>query len=938
MRQNGTSAMHSWTLKPETAEQTLRFLQKIEASLIFPNGREMPLGDALTAHPAPEIREWLIKINFFKFSLPDFSGNLAVYEDDFFRWAFRINGASFAAGCRRPFAVLPQIDKWHSLQVLDLSRNMATSKESSDLSFVAALSGLQVLSLGNWRSLTDISPLGGLTELRSLDLANCVSLSDLTPVTGLIHLQKLDLRHVSCVRDITPLNTLGQLSHLYLRGCEGLTELTPLAGLSNLKRLDLSYCHSIKDLSSLSTFRTLEDLTLDSAEWLENLADFDFLSNLTALRKLSIAGSAALVNLKDLSAVTRLTNIRSLALGFCRRVIDLTPLATLHKLRKFAILDCRDLVDLSPLVSLTSLESLELQYCKSLVDLSPLAGLVELNRLDLCGCESLTDLTPLVSLTALRLINLERCKSLSDLSSLAGLTGLKELVIAHCDSLAASSTIPSSVTVLDWSWCYSLKDLTPLTSLKELESLNLAFSKDLVDLVPIAGLTTLRILNLEGCTSLSDLSPLTSLTALQSLKMDRCVSFAELGPLASLFSLQKLEFYNCELLADLAPLGSLASLQSVDLSGCNRVRTIEALRACSQLRELKSPLHPTIVAELLADLAGRRRDLPLIHGNAGDWLKEAKSSLRENLPESEVFAASLARAFALLGDTSTGDEFQTVLQSAPDFPVKPWKDWFLTTKRESGFDLLQRRIDAIPPAELSPGAIGGASAALPDDQASQPEQTWARAWLAAIEQYHADRGSALRPAAAELCLALARLGEFAALDRWLQRFTDPDDSTAVDQVHAALAEWKLAAGDGDAALAQLSAVVFSQFRDPVLAKLVRFWAPADAHRAMHTLLLLEDQTLRSQLVRELGAGAAGTASPEAVHRLLVAAGTDGGTLAWLIERVGELHPDQTVLDELESGMRASPDDLVGWQLQQLEKMRNKLVAERRMRVGNQTLE
>ena len=107
---------------------------------------------------------------------------------------------------------------------------------------------------------------------------------------------------------------------------------------------------------------------------------------------------------------------------------------------------------------------------------------------------------------------------------------------------------------------------------------------------------------------------------------------------------------------------------------------------------------------------------------------------------------------------------------------------------------------------------------------------------------------------------------------------------------------------------------------------------------MHTLLLLEDQTLRSQLVRELGAGAAGTASPEAVHRLLVAAGTDGGTLAWLIERVGELHPDQTVLDELESGMRASPDDLVGWQLQQLEKMRNKLVAERRMRVGNQTLE
>lgn len=468
--------------------------------------------------------------------------------------------------------------------------------------------------------------------------------------------------------------------------------------------------------------------------------------------------------------------------------------------------------------------------------------------------------------------------------------------------------------------------------------LDLPVDESLSDLSPLAGLTALQTLSVSG-ESLSDLSVLAGLTALQSLNLRYCSGLSDVSVLASLKGLQGLDVGGCGTLSDLRPLTGLPGLQSLNLERCRRVRSLETLRGCLQLRKItEEHLHPSIADELLSDLAGKRRDLPMIARHAAAWLREAKSSLRENLPESEVFAASLARAFALLGDTSTGDEFQTFLQSAPDFPVKPWKDWFLTTKRESGFDLLQRRIDAIPPAELSPGAIGGASAALPDDQASQPEQTWARTWLAAIEQYHADRGSALRPAAAELCLALARLGEFAALDRWLQRFTDPDDSTAVDQVHAALAEWKLAAGDGDAALAQLSAVVFSQFRDPVLAKLVRFWAPADAHRAMHTLLLLEDQTLRSQLVRELGAGEAGTASPEAVHRLLVAAGTDGGTLAWLIERVGELHPDQTVLDELESGMRASPDDLVGWQLQQLEKMRNKLVAERRMRVGNQTLE
>ena len=527
---------------------------------------------------------------------------------------------------------------------------------------------------------------------------------------------------------------------------------------------------------------------------------------------------------------------------------------------------------------------------KGLYDIGSISRLRNLRILHLGRCISLSDLSPLAGLTALQSLDLSNCESLSDLSVLAGLTGLQSLDISGCSSL-------SDVSVL-------------------------------------AGLTALQRLNLDNCKFVSDLSGLAGLTALQSLNLNWCESLSDLSGLAGLTALQSLDLSDCEALSDLSPLSGLTALQSLDLKSSLRIRQLEVARGCPQLRKIEySQFHPIIPAELLADLAGKRRDLQIIHENASGWLKEAKSSLRENLPESEVFAASLARAFALLGDTSTGDAFQTFLQSAPDFPVKPWKDWFLTTKRESGFDLLQRRIDAIPPAELSPGGIGGASAALPDDQASQPAQTWARTWLAAIEQHHADRGSALRPAAAELCLALARLGEFAALDRWLQRFTDPDDSSAVDQVHAALAAWHLAALRIDDALAHVAATASSDYRDPVLAEVARFLCDAEPVRASETLLLIGAESVRGELVREFADKPAMVDTPEAVHRLLVAAGTDGETLGWLIRQVATQRPDDAVLQALNREVQPDPAALSDWQLRQWEAFRKHWLLRHEARFG-----
>jgi len=898
-----------WILKPETAAESLRILKAVKAELILPDGKACDLAAALEGGDPCGHAEWSLKIHEVSFQLPEAGGELEVTSTPLFVWIIWVNSTPFAARVRTAVNDIGAVGDWKTLEVLGVNGlySSGTNKTLTDLSSLLRLRKLRVLNCAKCSNLADLSGLAGLTALQSLDLSDCQSLGDLSALAGLTALQRL-----------------------HLRECKSLSDLSVLAGLTELQSLDLVECKSLSDLSGLAGLTALQSLNLRKCKALTDLTP---LAGLTGLQTLEVGGLEALTDL-SVRVLAGLTALQDLDLSWCDSLSDLSVLAGLTALQNLYLSGCKSLSNLSGLAGLTGLQSLDLSNWESLSDLSGLAGLTGLQSLDLSGCKSLSNLSELAGLTALQSLRLGSCGSLSDLSVLAGLTALQSLDLNYCQALGDVSGLAglTALQSLNLRYCQALGDVSGLAGLTALQSLDLGGCSSLSDVSVLAGLTGLQSLDLGGCSSLSDVSVLEGLTALQSLDLSFCGYVSNLSGLAGLTALQSLDLGYCESLSDLSGLAGLTALQTLNASNCNRVRTIETLRGCNDLRDLKVSIHPTILAELLADLAGKRRDLWIIQANASGWLKEAKSSLGENLPEAEVFAASLARAFALLGDTSTGDAFQTFLQSAPDFPVKPWKDWFLTTKRESGFDLLQRRIDAIPPAELSPGAIGGASAALPDDRASQPEQTWARTWLAAIEQHHADRGSALRPAAAELCLALARLGEFAALDRWLQRFTDPDDSTAVDQVHAALAEWKLAAGDGDAALAQLSAVVFSQFRDPVLAKLVRFWAPADAHRAMHTLLLLEDQTLRSQLVRELGAGEAGTASPEAVHRLLVAAGTDGGTLAWLIERVGELHPDQTVLDELESGMRASPDDLVGWQIQQLEKMRNKLVAERRMRV------
>ncbi|MFC7716633.1 leucine-rich repeat domain-containing protein [Nonomuraea recticatena] len=82
---------------------------------------------------------------------------------------------------------------------------------------VRHLTMLRTLRLDHCKHLTDLSDLAALTGLFRLELDGCAAVTDLTPLSGLPVLKTLILRSSRALTDITPLLTLRTLRHLDLR-------------------------------------------------------------------------------------------------------------------------------------------------------------------------------------------------------------------------------------------------------------------------------------------------------------------------------------------------------------------------------------------------------------------------------------------------------------------------------------------------------------------------------------------------------------------------------------------------------------------------------------------------------------------------------------------------------------------------------------------------
>jgi len=178
------------------------------------------------------------------------------------------------------------------------------------------------------------------------------------------------------------------------------------------------------------------------------------------------------------------------------------------------------------------LHELDLSSCEELGNMRFVSSLVRLRTLDLSNCsEQLVDLSPLSSLTSLTSLNLHhRCGQQSNVSILSTLTSLASLNLSIVLLSAAqfiSSIVPHRLDQLGPGLVWSAEQLA-LSSLSSLDQ-----RCYISDLTPLSHLTSLTSLNLSECRHLRNVSPLSSLTSLTSLNLRYCLQVNDVSALSS---------------------------------------------------------------------------------------------------------------------------------------------------------------------------------------------------------------------------------------------------------------------------------------------------------------------------------------------------------------------------------------------------------------------
>jgi len=157
----------------------------------------------------------------------------------------------------------------------------------------------------------------------------------------------------------------------------------------------------------------------------------------------------------------------------------------------------------------------------------------------------ISDITPLIELTNLTslFVNSSRIKDFSSLNVLPKFIDLTLGPAVPKEGIPnSSSSRPRLLTFtppsLEEPTSLEIVDLTPLTGLNNLKSLNMVSLHHIRDVSPLAGLENLRELRLSGY-NLTDYSPLWGLTNLKELFLPYC-QLTDPAPLAKLNKLKRL--------------------------------------------------------------------------------------------------------------------------------------------------------------------------------------------------------------------------------------------------------------------------------------------------------------------------------------------------------------------------------------------------------------
>jgi internalin A len=243
--------------------------------------------------------------------------------------------------------------------------------------------------------------------------------------------------------------------------------------------------------------------------------------------------------------------------------------------------------------------------------LAYLAG--QLRELDLIGCTELIDIELVGALTALESLAIRRdpddwytASKVPDISALSALAQLTSLDLSGCPSLTNVSVLQglTGLQTLDLSWCDALTDVSVLQGLTGLQTLDLSGCGALTEVSGLQGLTGLQTLGLSGCGALTDVSVLQGLTGLQSLDLSWCDALTDVSVLQGLTGLQTLLLDECSALTDVSVLQGMTGLQHLNLSWCGALTDVSVLQGLTSLQSLYVFDGPSVKAEQCVDLDG----------------------------------------------------------------------------------------------------------------------------------------------------------------------------------------------------------------------------------------------------------------------------------------------------------------------------------------------
>ena len=431
----------------------------------------------------------------------------------------------------------------------------------------------------------------------------------------------------------------------------------------------------------------------------------------------------------------------------------------------------------------------------------------------------------------------------------------------------------------------------------QLQSLDLCSCTSLTDIRPLSGLTQLNSVKLSDCTSLTDISSLSGLPQWQSLDLSSCTSLTDISSLFGLPQLQSLDLSYCKSLTDISGLAKLINLQSLNLEDCKRIQNYSPLRNCLALKELEeSNMHPAESAELLCFLAVQRKDVPFIYEESNSWLQELKLGLGQKHSSAYDLACSLAKGIVLAKLEESGLSFHQTLLNHPNAGITPWKIWFSENLKSFGWDKIQKLAELSKPSELTFGSIGGISSCLPSLEGDTVQIAWAKKWISEIHSLHNTNPNFLKPAAAEWCLALKRLGEDELLREWIEKFTDPSDPSALDPINKVFSAYALVLNDSESALEYALKINDPKLRDESILNLAQqFIKEGETSKAGEFLFLLTQIESRTQLAYSLAEDTTYLKNDENAHRLLAACGDNPQSLANILDKLRLANPASEIL-------------------------------------------